>query len=81
MFERHPIYALTHIGTGFLAYWYPIIGILAILYQFAQYSLNIRFFLFEMTIRQGNSFKHTAVKLLEMAFGFVLAYGVNQQWV
>ena len=70
LFERPPIYALTHILMGFVGAWYPTLLVLAVVYQFVQYIFNFRFFIFEMTVRSGNSFDHTGLKLLEMFFGY-----------
>jgi hypothetical protein len=42
-------------------------------YQFVQYALDIRFFLFEGVIKSGNSIEHTATKLAEVGVGWLLA--------
>lgn len=73
MFQRHPIYLVTHIILGVIGYFYPNVLYLTIGYQFAQYFLNIRFFLFEREIKSGNSLKHTAIKLTEVGLGYILA--------
>jgi hypothetical protein len=57
---------------GMVGAWYPIVLILAIIYQLLQYILDIRFFIFETTIRSGNSLIHTTVKLFEIFIGFLL---------
>lgn len=77
LYDRQPIYAVTHYLTGFLAFYYPIIGILALLYQFGQYAFNVRFFLFELKFKKGNSLAHTGLKLLEMLIGYILAIIFN----
>lgn len=76
MYHRPPIYAVSHIVTGLLAVWYPIIGILAIVYQLGQFALNIRVFPIQGTYRRGNSVKHTAVKLAEIGLGYILGLGL-----
>ena len=72
LFERPPIYAVTHILIGFFGAWYPIILLLAIAYQLFQYFFQIRFFLFKLKIKQGNSIQHTGVKLLEILLGYLI---------
>jgi hypothetical protein len=74
IYERPSIYAITHIGIGFIANWFPIVMVIGLFYQFLQYSLSVRFFPFEGKIKYGNSFMHTAVKVAEMGVGFLIAY-------
>jgi hypothetical protein len=73
IFQRHPIYLVTHVILGVIGYFYPKVLYLTIGYQFAQYFLNIRFFLFEGAIKSGNSLQHTAIKLIEVGVGYILA--------
>jgi len=73
MFYRHPIYRITHIIFGFLGYFYPKVLYGTIGYQLLQYILNIRIFAFEMSIKSGNSIEHTAIKLIEVGIGYLLA--------
>ena len=73
MFKRHPIYLVTHIILGFIGYFYPKVLYATLGYQFIQYALGIRFFLFEGTIKSGNALNHTAMKLAEVGFGYILA--------
>jgi hypothetical protein len=73
MFYRHPIYFFTHIILGFLGYWYPEILYGTLGYQFLQYFFNVRIFMFEMSLKQGNSLEHTLFKLSEVALGYFLA--------
>jgi hypothetical protein len=73
MFHRHPVYFFIHVLLGFLGYWYPEILYGTLGYQFLQYILGVRFFLFEMTLKQGNSLEHTSVKLGEVFAGYLLA--------
>ena len=73
MFYRHPIYFITHLILGFLGYFYPEVLYATIGYQFLQYALDIRFFLFEGVIKSGNTLNHTAVKLGEVSVGYLIA--------
>jgi|UniRef100_A0A6C0B1E5 hypothetical protein len=73
MFYRHPIYFITHLILGFLGYFYPEVLYVTIGYQFLQYALDIRFFLFEGVIKSGNSIEHTALKLGEVGAGYFIA--------
>ena len=72
LYERPTFYAITHILIGFIAVWYPIVGILGVGYQLMQYVLNIRTFPREFQIKKGNSWQHTSLKLAEMALGYGL---------
>ncbi len=72
MYYKPPIYTISHILTGFLSVWFPILAILMITYQFLQLIFNVRFFIFTMEIKKDNSIKHTALKLLEFGFGYGL---------
>lgn len=67
-------YTASHVLTGFVAAWYPIIGIFAILYQLTQLVFDVRFFLVEGTILHGNSVEHTFKKLVEIALGYSIGY-------
>lgn len=73
MFKRHPVYFITHLILGFLGYYYPQVLYATLGYQFVQYALGIRFFLFEGVIKSGNSIEHTATKLGEVGIGWSLA--------
>lgn len=70
LYERPPIYAVTHVAFGFAAVWYPLIGVLALLYQIGQFVYNVRVFPLEGKILPGNSITHTGLKLAEMAMGY-----------
>lgn len=74
IYERPHYYMVSHVLFGFVAVWYPWVGIVAILYQMAQYLLNIRVFPLEGIIRSGNTAHHTALKLAEMGVGYALGY-------
>jgi hypothetical protein len=73
MFSRHPIYLVSHVILGFIGYFYPLVLYATLGYQFVQYILDIRFFLFESAIKSGNSIEHTAIKLGEVGVGYVIA--------
>ncbi len=45
-FQTPPLYFLIHVVTGMVSYFFPIIIILSLMYQFLQLALNGRFFLF-----------------------------------
>ena len=74
LYERPYYYAISHIVIGLIAAWYPIIGVLAILYQAIQYVLNVRFFPITMTIKKGNNIVHTGLKLVEIGIGYGIGY-------
>ena len=69
-YDKHFIYTLSHILLGFIAVWYPTLGLLFIAYQLLQYFLQIRFFLFSLEIKEGNSLYHTIRKISEIAVGY-----------
>jgi hypothetical protein len=75
LYARHGIYAVSHVIIGFLgAVIHPVILLIALLYQIGQYAFNIRVFPLEQEIKNGNSLDHTALKVLEIFFG----YGVGK---
>jgi hypothetical protein len=57
---------------GFLAVWFPIVGILALTYQLGQLAFNVRVFPVEGKVLEGNSVKHTALKIAEIGLGYGL---------
>lgn len=65
-------YTVSHILIGFSTVWYPIIGILALIYQLGQLFFNVRVFPIEWKISEGNSIEHTFKKLFEILLGFVI---------
>ena len=77
LYERPYYYMISHILIGFISVWYPIVGILGIIYQLLQYFLNIRIFCIEMRIKKGNSIDHTALKIFEIVIGYSLGYIIN----
>jgi hypothetical protein len=71
LYERPRYYAMSHLLFGFLAVWFPLVGILAVLYQIGQYMFDVRVFPVERRIEPGNSLQHTGLKLFEMAVGYL----------
>jgi hypothetical protein len=69
---KDPIYVLIHVLSGVVAYFVPAIIPLLLFYHGLQYLHDVRFFGFQGEIREGNSFEHTLVKLLEILAGFLL---------
>jgi hypothetical protein len=70
-------YTASHYSIGFLAVWFPIVGILALVYQLGQLIFDVRVFPVEGKILSGNSFHHTTVKLSEIAIGYLAGTGVK----
>jgi hypothetical protein len=70
LYERPRHYAVSHMLFGFLAAWFPIIGLLAVVYQLGQLFFNVRVFPVEGKILSGNSVQHTGLKLAEMLLGY-----------
>jgi hypothetical protein len=71
VYERPRHYLIIHLFFGFISVFYPIIGILALVYQFGQLYYNVRVFPVEGKILPGNSIQHTGLKLFEMAIGYL----------
>jgi hypothetical protein len=69
VYEKPRYYILIHILIGCIAVWFPLIGVLALIWQFGQYTANVRIFADEGRIETGNSIEHTAVKLAEIGVG------------
>jgi hypothetical protein len=57
---------------GFIAVWYPVIGILVLIYQLGQLVFDVRVFPVEGKILKGNSIEHTTKKLSEIAVGYII---------
>lgn len=70
LYDRPWGYAAFHVAIGFVAAWIPWMGVLAVLYQLGQWSLDLRVFAWEGEIRAGNSWQHTGMKLGEMFAGY-----------
>lgn len=76
------LYIASHIATGYIGYYKPIIFILFLIYQLYQYTLDIRFFLLSnyktsKPCKKGNNIKHTMRKIAEAIIGYVIAHIVN----
>lgn len=65
-------YILLHFITGVLAAYYPIIGILAIIYQLGQYYYGVRVFPIEGKIIKGNSARVTSSKITQIGIGYII---------
>jgi hypothetical protein len=72
LYDRPAFYFFAHLLMGFVAAWYPALGVLAIVYQVGQLVFNVRIFARELKILKGNSIAHTLVKLLEIGLGYLL---------
>jgi hypothetical protein len=72
LYERPRHYAVSHMLFGFLAAWFPVIGILAVVYQLGQLFFNVRVFPVEGKVLSGNSVQHTGLKLAEMLVGYIV---------
>lgn len=68
---------MIHVVTGMVSYFFPIIIILSLMYQFLQLALNGRFFLFEWEFKTGNSLIYTLYKISQYVFGYALVYGFS----
>ncbi len=71
---KPPIYTASHIALGVISFYIPVFLPFAIGYHILQYALNVRFFIREKEIRQGNSISHTSLKLVEVLLGLLIAY-------
>lgn len=78
LYERPYYYAISHILIGFIAVWYPIIGVIGVLYQITQWILNVRFFPVKGTWEKGNNLYHTGMKLFEMGIGYGIGHIIQQ---
>ena len=79
IYERPHYYAASHIFFGFVAVWFPWVGILAVAYQVLQFVFNVRVFPVEGRILPGNTWQHTGLKLAEMALGYVAALLIRRK--
>ena len=68
---------MIHILIGAIAYNYPLWIGLFLVYQFLQYGMGVRFFLFSWEVKDGNSFVYTLYKLAQFAFGLGAAMIVD----
>ncbi len=81
LYERPRHYAISHIFFGFIAVFYPLIGILAIVYQLGQLYFNVRVFPVEGKILKGNTVHHTALKIAEMAIGYIAGMLIRNHFI
>ena len=72
IYEKSPIYLIIHVSLGVVSVFYTPVLWGFLLYQCLQLVLNIRFFLFELRIKKGNSIEHTVVKVAEFFIGFFI---------
>lgn len=79
MYQTPPLYIAIHVIGGAISYFYPILIALFIGYQLLQLALGIRFFVFTMEIREGNSILYTLYKLAQFFVGYVSAASLSQR--
>lgn len=79
-FQTPPLYFMIHVVTGMISYFYPIIIILSLMYQFLQLALNGRFFLFEWKFKTGHSLAYTLYKISQYVGGYLLVYGYSSYY-
>ena len=79
LYQRAPYYLIIHFLLGFVSPWYPMIGLMALVYQVGQYAFNVRVFPVEGTIKPGNSLEHTSLKILEMVIGYICGLILKMQ--
>jgi hypothetical protein len=77
MYQTPFLYMMIHILIGAIAYNYPLWIGLFLVYQFLQYGMGVRFFLFSWEVKDGNSFVYTLYKLAQFAFGLGAAMIVD----
>ena len=73
MLETPPLYICIHVVSGAIAYIYPFLVALFIIYQLIQLVFNSRFFVFTMQIKPGNSILYTLYKIAQFFVGYGLA--------
>jgi hypothetical protein len=76
MYQTPPLYMAIHLAGGAVSYFYPLLIALFIAYQLLQLVLGIRFFVFTMEIRKGNSILYTLYKLAQFFVGYGVAAAV-----
>lgn len=72
-------YWITHLAVGgilaikTIPIQYRLVLLLSIIiYQLGQYYLNVRLFIFDSKVAEGNSLEHTINKLQDYLFGFCI---------
>ena len=76
-YDKPLVYTISHYIIGFISVWFPILGIIMIIYQITQFIFNKRFFILKMEFKKGNSLQHTILKLFE----FFVGYGIGVLFV
>ena len=74
LYDKPFYYVIIHIIIGIISYYNMYYGILFIVYQLFQLYLQKRFFLFQWTVKEGNSIQHTVIKIGECAIGWAGAF-------
>jgi len=72
IYERPSIYLIIHISLGVVSFFYTPLLWAFLVYQLLQLTINKRFFIFELRVKDGNSVEHTVIKLLEFFAGFLI---------
>jgi len=73
---KPPLYTVSHIASGVLSFFIPVVFPFIAAYHLIQYWLDVRFFMREKEIRQGNSIAHTGLKFFEVLLGLLIAYAI-----
>ena len=77
------IYVFSHYLIGYLGYYNKTLIVLFVVYQMYQYTLDKRFYLIpycmynDNTGANGNTLKHTIIKLTQGFGGFLIAYAIH----
>ena len=80
VYEKPFYYGLIHVVFGFVAFHYTWVGIIFVMYQLLQLFLHKRFFVFQGKIKDGNSVRHTALKLGEFLVGMLIAKSLTHHF-
>jgi hypothetical protein len=72
LYERPYYYAVSHLLIGFFAAWFPIVGVIGVVYQLGQLLFNVRCFPVELRCEEGNNIYHTGMKVFEMGIGYIV---------
>jgi len=73
-YDKPLVYTISHYIIGFISVWFPILGIIMIIYQITQFIFNKRFFILKMEFKKGNSLQHTLLKLFEFSIGYGIGF-------
>jgi hypothetical protein len=77
IYEKPWYYTASHFILGFFCFWFPLLGILVLIYQLGQFVFNVRVFPVEGKIEKGNTIEHTGIKLTEIGVGYGIGYLVK----